>query len=68
MYIFNARVLSILKKFFNDRPMKKEIIQHLTNDFELYSNQTQNGNEIWFAYGLYIQNLSRVGRVKSERR
>jgi len=29
--------------------MQKEIIKHLTNDFESYANQTQNGIEFWFA-------------------
>ena len=32
--------------------MKKEIIKHLTNDFESYTNQTQNGVEFWFARDL----------------
>ena len=32
--------------------MKKEIIRHLTNDFESYTNQTQNGVEFWFARDL----------------
>lgn len=32
--------------------MKKEIIKHLTNDFESYSNQTQNGVEFWFGRDL----------------
>ena len=31
--------------------MKKEIIKHLTNDFESYANQTQNEIEFWFARG-----------------
>jgi DNA-damage-inducible protein D len=32
--------------------MKKEIIKHLTNDFESYANQTQNGIEFWFGRDL----------------
>lgn len=32
--------------------MKKEIVKHLTNDFESYTNQTQNGVEFWFARDL----------------
>jgi len=32
--------------------MKKEIIKHLTQDFESYSNQTRNGIEFWFARDL----------------
>lgn len=28
--------------------MKKEIIKHLTSDFESYAKQTQNGVEFWF--------------------
>ena len=32
--------------------MQKEIIKHLTNDFESYANQTQNGIEFWFARDL----------------
>jgi DNA-damage-inducible protein D len=32
--------------------MKKEIIKHLTNDFESYANQTQNGVEFWFGRDL----------------
>ncbi len=32
--------------------MKKEIIQHLTEDFESYANQAQNGIEFWFARDL----------------
>ncbi len=32
--------------------MKKEIIKTLTNDFESYANQTQNGIEFWFARDL----------------
>ena len=32
--------------------MKKEIIKHLTNDFESCANQTQNGIEFWFARDL----------------
>ncbi|MFH1320202.1 MAG: BRO family protein [Bacteroidota bacterium] len=29
--------------------MKKEIVKHLTEDFESYSNKTENGIEFWFA-------------------
>jgi len=43
--------------------MKKEIIQHIINDFELYSNQTQSGDDIRFACGQLIQRLTRVARV-----
>ena len=32
--------------------MKKEIIKHLTKDFESYTNQSQNGVEFWFARDL----------------
>jgi DNA-damage-inducible protein D len=32
--------------------MKKEIIKHLTTDFESYANQTRNGIEFWFARDL----------------
>jgi len=32
--------------------MKKEIIKHLTQDFESYANQTRNGIEFWFARDL----------------
>ena len=32
--------------------MKKEIIKHLTMDFESFANQTQNGIEFWFARDL----------------
>ena len=32
--------------------MKKEVIKHLTKDFESYSNQTQTGIEFWFARDL----------------
>ena len=32
--------------------MKKEIIENLTQDFESYANQTQNGIEFWFARDL----------------
>ncbi|MDW7680763.1 MAG: BRO family protein, partial [bacterium] len=32
--------------------MKKEIIKHLTQDFESYANQTSNGIEFWFARDL----------------
>jgi len=32
--------------------MKKEIIKHLTQDFESNANQTRNGIEFWFARDL----------------
>ncbi len=32
--------------------MKKEVIKHLTSDFESYANYTQNGVEFWFARDL----------------
>jgi len=32
--------------------MKKEIIKHLTNDFESFVNHTKNGIEFWFARDL----------------
>ena len=32
--------------------MKKEIIKHLTTDFESYTNQTENGINFWFARDL----------------
>lgn len=32
--------------------MKKEIIKHLTQDFESYANQTRNSIEFWFARDL----------------
>lgn len=32
--------------------MKKEIIQHLTQDFESFANQTRNGIEFWFVRDL----------------
>jgi len=32
--------------------MKKEIIKHLTQDFESYANQTRNGIEFWFTRDL----------------
>jgi len=32
--------------------MKKAIIEHLTQDFESYTNQTRNGIEFWFARDL----------------
>jgi len=32
--------------------MKKEVIKHLTKDFESFANQTQNGIEFWFARDL----------------
>ena len=32
--------------------MKKEIIEHLTSDFESCANQTQNEIEFWFARDL----------------
>jgi len=32
--------------------MKKEIIKHLTQDFESYTNQARNGIEFWFARDL----------------
>ena len=32
--------------------MKKEIIRHLTQDFESYVNQTRGGVEFWFARDL----------------
>lgn len=35
--------------------MKKEVIKHLTSDFESHANYTQNGVEFWFAR--YLQHL-----------
>lgn len=32
--------------------MKKDIIKHLTSDFESFANQTENGIEFWFARDL----------------
>lgn len=32
--------------------MKKEIVKHLTEDFESYANQTENGIEFWLARDL----------------
>lgn len=32
--------------------MKKEVIKHLTSDFEAHANYTQNGVEFWFARDL----------------
>jgi len=32
--------------------MKKEVIKHLTSDFESSANYTQNGVEFWFARDL----------------
>jgi DNA-damage-inducible protein D len=32
--------------------MKKEVIEHLTSDFESHANYTQNGVEFWFARDL----------------
>jgi len=32
--------------------MKKEILKHLTQDFESYANQARNGIEFWFARDL----------------
>jgi DNA-damage-inducible protein D len=40
--------------------MKKEIIKHLTHDFESYANQTRNGIEFWFARDLqYLLDYSK---------